>query len=113
LKKTFSIVAVSGLIVTFPTIASTFSYMFTADGYMLASLLTVLALLITTKYTYGFIVGSIVFYIAVGVYQANLPFLLTIVIVFLISETLGRRISFQQLTSSILRFFGMGALGMA
>ncbi|MBD8013482.1 glucosyltransferase domain-containing protein [Planococcus wigleyi] len=113
LKKTFSIVAVSGLIVTFPTIASTFSYMFTADGYMLASLLTVLALLITIKYTYGFIAGSIVFYIAVGVYQANLPFLLTIVIVFLISEILGKNISFQQFKSYILRIFGMGALGMA
>lgn len=113
LKKTFSIIAISGLIVTFPTIASTFSYMFTADGYMLGSLLTVLALLITKTYKYGFIPGSIVFYLGVGVYQANLPFLSTLIIIFLINEILGRKISFMQLKSYVLRFFGLGVIGMA
>ena len=113
LKKTFSIVAISGLIVTFPTIASTFSYMFTADGYMLGSLLTVLALLITKKHKYGFVPGSLIFYLGVGVYQANLPFLSTLMIIFLITEILGRKIDFQQLTSYLLRFFALGAIGMA
>ncbi|MBT2571250.1 glucosyltransferase domain-containing protein [Planococcus sp. ISL-110] len=113
LKKTFSIVAISGLLVTFPTIASTFSYMFTADGYMFGSLLTVLALLITKTYKYGFVPGSIIFYLGVGVYQANLPFLSTLMIIFLISEILGRKITFPQLKSYVLRFFGLGTIGMA
>lgn len=112
LKKTFSIVAVSSLIVTFPTIASTFSYMFTADGYMFGSLLTMLALLIAKKYKFGFVPGSVILYMGVGVYQANLPFLSTIMIIFLISEILGRKISFQQLKSYVLRFFGLAAIGM-
>ncbi|MDQ0428887.1 hypothetical protein QOZ98_001714 [Planomicrobium stackebrandtii] len=113
LNKTFSIVAVSGLIVTFPTIASIFSYMFTADGYIFGSLLTMLALLITKKYKYGFLPGSVIFYLGIGVYQANLPFLSTVMIVFLISEILGNKISFGQLKSYIFRFFGLGAIGMA
>ena len=113
LKKTFSIVAISGLIITFPTIASTFSYMFTADGYMLGSLLTVLALLITKTYKYGFVPGSIIFYLGVGVYQANLPFLSTLIIIFLVTEIVGRKINFQQLKSYMLRFLGLGAIGMA
>lgn len=113
LKKTFSIVAVSGLIVTFPTIASIFSYMFTADGYILGSLLTMLALLITKKYKYGFVPGSVIFYLGMGVYQANLPLLTTVMLIFLISEILGNKISFTQLNSYFLRFLGLGAAGMA
>lgn len=113
LKKTFSIIALSGLIITFPTIASTFSYMFTADGYMFGSLLTVLALLITKMYKFGFLPGSIIFYLGVGVYQANLPFLATLMIIFLVTEIVGNKITFTQLKSHVLRFFGLGVIGMA
>jgi|GEM_PF-585602 len=113
LKKTFSILAVSCLIVTFPTIASTFSYMFTADGYLFGFLLTVLSVLITKKYKYGFIPASILFYISVGIYQANLPLLSTLILVFLITEIIGRKITSLQLTSYLLRFFALASIGMS
>ncbi|EMF47528.1 hypothetical protein B481_1123 [Planococcus halocryophilus Or1] len=112
LKKTFSIFAISSLLMTFPTVASTFSYIFTADGYMFGTLLTVTALLMTKKYKYGFILGSIFFYMGVGVYQANFPFLSTLILVFLITEIIGRKITYLQLRSYLLRFFALGATGM-
>lgn len=113
LKKTFSILSLSGLLVTFPSIASTFSYMFTADGYMLGSLLTVAALLFTQKFTYGFIPGAIIFYLSVGIYQANLSFLASLILTFLLVEIIGRKITWAQVSSYLLRFFALGALGMS
>lgn len=41
------IMAVSGLLVSFPALASTFAYVFTMDGYMMALFLAILAVLFT------------------------------------------------------------------
>ncbi|MEK3952563.1 glucosyltransferase domain-containing protein [Psychrobacillus sp. FSL K6-1464] len=79
LRKTLSIWLTAGLVVSFPTVASTFSYMFTADGYMMGFLLAALAVLVTQKFKYGFIAGALIFYLSVGIYQANLPFALTLI----------------------------------
>ena len=43
------IMAVSGLLVSFPALASTFAYVFTMDGYMMALFLAILAVLFTKK----------------------------------------------------------------
>ena len=40
------IMAVSGLLVSFPALASTFAYVFTMDGYMMALFLAILAVLL-------------------------------------------------------------------
>lgn len=68
------IVLISGLLVSFPSIASTFSYVFTMDGYMLALLLAVTAVLLTKKSRMGFLPGAICLAFSLGIYQAYLPF---------------------------------------
>ncbi|WKA55714.1 glucosyltransferase domain-containing protein [Planococcus shixiaomingii] len=113
MKKTLSIVLTSGLIVTFPAISAIFSYMFTADGYMAGFLLTASALLLTKKYKYGFLPGGLLFYFAVGIYQVNLPLLLTLTTLFLISEILYRQIALRKFFTYALRFFALTAIGMA
>lgn len=50
-----TITVVSGLLVSFPALASTFAYVFTMDGYMLALFLAVLAVLFTAKYPRGYL----------------------------------------------------------
>lgn len=44
-EKPWAAAAVGGLLASFPALASTFAYVFTMDGYMLALLLAVLAVL--------------------------------------------------------------------
>lgn len=88
LKKTLSIITTAGIIVTFPTVTSTFSYMFTADAYFLGYFLTALSVLITERYKWGFVLGALIFFFAVGVYQANLPFALTLIILLIILKLL-------------------------
>lgn len=88
LKKTLSIIIISGLIVTFPTIAATFSYMYTADAYFLSYFISALAILLSVKMKYGFLVGSILFNLSVGVYQTNLTFAMSLAILWFIKNLL-------------------------
>jgi hypothetical protein len=113
LKKSVSIVLTAGLIVSFPAISAIFSYMFTADGYMAGFLLTASSLLLTKKFKYGFLPGSLLFYVAVGIYQVNLPLLLTLTTLFLISEILYRQITLRKFLTYAFRFFALTAIGMA
>ena len=60
--------------VSFPALASTFAYVFTMDGYMLALFLAVLAVLFTAKYPRGYLAGAVCLAFSMGSYQAYLPF---------------------------------------
>ena len=68
------IVLISGLLVSFPAIASTFAYVYTMDGYMLALLLAILAVLLTARFRRGFLGGMLCLAFSMGIYQAYLPF---------------------------------------
>lgn len=65
---------VGALLVSFPALASTFAYVFTLDGYMLALLMAVAAVAVTKKYRFGWILGAILLALSLGTYQAYLPF---------------------------------------
>ena len=69
-KNSFGIVLMGGLLVSFPALASTFAYVFTLDGYMLALFLAVLAVLFTKKSRFGFVWGGICLAFSMGTYQA-------------------------------------------
>ncbi|AQQ54055.1 glucosyltransferase domain-containing protein [Planococcus lenghuensis] len=112
LEKRISVILTGGLVVTFPAVSSTYAYMFTADGYMAGAMLTVLALLITNKYKYGFLPGSLLFYFGVGVYQANLPFLLTLVAVLLVSDILIRGMKLKEFIIQTIRCGLLTVIGM-
>lgn len=74
LEDPLTIIGVSGLLVSFPALASTFAYVFTMDGYMMALFLAVLSVLFTQKYKKGWILGGVCLAFSMGIYQAYLPF---------------------------------------
>jgi len=112
IKKTWAIVLVSGLLTAFPALASTFAYVFTLDGYMLALLLAVLAVLLTKKYPLGFLPGALCLAFSLGTYQAYLPFamILSVYAVLMIAAGSG---TVKHKVGSSLRFLYMGAIGTA
>ncbi len=73
-KHTFTAMLIAAVLVTYPTLASNFAYIFTADGYMLALLLAVLAVHLVEQSKLGFIWGAIALGFSMGIYQAYLPF---------------------------------------
>lgn len=112
LRKSTSIILTSGLIVTFPTVGATFSYMFTADAYMAAILLATLAVLMTKKYKFGFILGALFLYLSVGIYQANLTIVLTIVSVWFIQVLILNQMQLKKIIVDVLKYISMTAIGM-
>lgn len=73
-RQTWAVVVIGCLVAAFPSLASTFAYVFTMDGYMLAVLLAVLAVLLTKKYRRGFLPGGLCLAFSLGIYQSYLPF---------------------------------------
>ena len=71
-ESSVTITLVSALLVSFPSLASTFAYIFTLDGYMAGLLLAVLSVYAVKKG--HFLLGGISLAFSMGVYQAYLPF---------------------------------------
>lgn len=71
-QERWAVIAISGLLTTFPALASTLAYVYTFDGYMLALLLAVLSVLLTKKYKFGFLPGAVCLALSMGVYQIYL-----------------------------------------
>ena len=106
------IMAVSGLLVSFPALASTFAYVFTLDGYMMALFLAILAVLFTKKQKKGWLVGAVCLAFSMGIYQAYLPFAILlcvyVILLFFMEEKGWKTKAFY-----VLRYLCMGVAGAA
>lgn len=65
-------VLISAFLVTIPSVACIFSYMFTADAYFICLLLNALAVYVAKKYRWGWLLAIILCALACGGYQAFL-----------------------------------------
>lgn len=65
-----TVILTSAFLVTIPSVACIFSYMFTADAYFIALFLTAIAAYITKKYRFGWPLGIAICAVACGIYQA-------------------------------------------
>ncbi|BDH60753.1 hypothetical protein MTP04_08830 [Lysinibacillus sp. PLM2] len=112
-RKKISIILISGIVVTFPSVSSTFSYIFTADGYMLGIFMAILAVVITKKFKkFGFLIGALLVCLSVGIYQANLSVVLTFTTFWLIHEIIYSNNSLKQVWANVLRSGLMIGIGM-
>ncbi|MBQ7774941.1 MAG: glucosyltransferase domain-containing protein [Lachnospiraceae bacterium] len=73
-RDTMAVVLISGLLVAFPTLSSTFAYVFTMDGYMLGLFLAIFGVWLTKRKRLGFVAGAVCLAFSLGIYQAYLAF---------------------------------------
>lgn len=111
IEDKLSIVAVSGLLVSFPALASTFSYVFTMDGYMMALLLAVLSVLCTKKWKWGFIPGAFCLAFSMGIYQSYLPFAI-LLCYYQVLMIFMEQDKFKEKLKKSLKYLYMGVLGV-
>ena len=110
LDKNWAVIMNSGLLVSFPALASTFAYVFTLDGYMLAMLFSVLAVLLTKKYRLGFLGGAVCLAFSLGTYQGYLAFAM-ILSLFAVLMLFAEEKSLVEKGKGLLKYLAMGALG--
>ena len=103
-------VLLGGVLVTFPSVSSTFCYTYTIDGYMLAVLLTTLAFRLTDKYKLGFIPGILLSGIGIGIYQAYFAYLIVLCIIKILVDLLEEE-NIKSFFPKIGRYLCMGAGG--
>lgn len=111
IKEKINIVLTSAILVVFPTIASGFAYIFTLDGYMVALLLASLAVLITFKYKYGFLLGAVCLSLSLGCYQAYLSVTMILCILKLMLSIINNKKT-REIMLEILKILLMGVLGI-
>ena len=103
-------ILIAGLLVSFPALASTYAYIFTADGYMLALCLVFFAATFTKKGGWGFIPGGICLAFSMGIYQSYLAFAVLLsmygCLMVLLSEN-----SVKKKVESMLHYLYMGIIG--
>lgn len=110
IKNEPAVVLISGLLVSFPALASTYAYIFTADGYSLALCLSFLAVLFTRKGERGFIPGGICLAFSMGIYQSYLSFAMLLSVYGVLTVLLGES-SIRRKAKNILHYLYMGVLG--
>lgn len=70
LTNRVNIVLVSALLVTFPSVACIFAYLFTADAYFIALFLSALSVYCAKMYRWGWAAAVALLTVACGTYQA-------------------------------------------
>ena len=109
-RNNLTAVLIGGLLVTFPSISSTFCYTYTIDGYMLAVLLTTVGFWLANRYRHGWIAGIFLTGIALGIYQAYFAYLIVLCILVLLLDLL-KEDSRKKLIVKAVKFILMGICG--
>ncbi len=110
------ITIVSGLLVTFPAITETFSFEFTADGYMLAMLFAALAVRLAAigeKKILPHAAAAILICLTCAVYQAYVSFALVLAIAYFITELLEDKFSVKDYLTWVGLEIAVYGVGMA
>ena len=81
-------VLVGILMVSIPSLAYTYLYMFTASAYMFAVMLAVVAVWVTGKYRLGFIPGILVLALSIGTYQTYISVAAALALCFIMKEAI-------------------------
>lgn len=91
------IVLSSGLLVSFPAITATMSYEFTADGYMLAMMLSALSVCLSRMEYIGrkhwpkLVLSGVCICLSCGIYQAYVSFAFVLAVCYFMTELLENR----------------------
>ncbi|MCD8379217.1 MAG: glucosyltransferase domain-containing protein [Lachnospiraceae bacterium] len=110
LKHAYSGVLIAALLAVYPSLSSNFAYIFTADGYMLALLLAVLAVYLVEKSPKGFFIAGLLLGFSMGIYQAYLAFAMALALYGVCRGWFFGRDRKANLFLTA-RYVGMGAIG--
>lgn len=112
-RKKSMLILLGALLVTFPAVTSTFGYLYTADGYMLAMLCTTLAIYLTFRRRFGFLPGALLLMFGLGCYQAYITFAAMLVIIYSLDELLHQDTPLSSLAWKWLRALACAVIGYA
>lgn len=111
-KYTYTGMLLAAVLVVYPTLASNFAYIFTADGYMFALMLAVLAVFLVERSKWGFVYGAVALGFSMGIYQAYVSFTM-ILAVYAVCRAWFFGKNLKEKWDATWRYIAMGGLGAA
>lgn len=103
-ENSILVAIIGALLVTFPSLASNFAYVFTMDGYMIGLILAILSVYLVDKHKLGWLFGGIALAFSMGIYQAYLPIAMLLCIYMILMDLKWK---------TIAKYAGMGVSGAA
>lgn len=107
LKSRTAIILLAGLVVSFPTVTSTFAFMFTADGYMAAFLLATAGVYLTYRFKHGIWPGIVCIGLSMGTYQAYITVAFALILLIGIRDLLLEKQSFKKAFAMDWKYFAL------
>lgn len=114
IKRPLGIIVTAGLLVSFPSVAATYTYMFTADAYFFGLFLAALGAYCTDRFTYvGIPLGIVLICLSLGIYQSYYPVAIVLLVGALLFETMAKDLDFGKLFLKGVKMVGVLLLAMA
>lgn len=112
IRRPLSCVVTAAVMVSFPTVTATFTYMFTAGPYFFSLLLAALGAYMAVRLRRGTVAGAIAILLSMGIYQSYFCVAAVLMVGALLFETLDGDRSFRELFWKGLRLLGTLAAAM-
>lgn len=114
IKTQFLAVLLGATIVSFPSVASHFAFMFTTPAYFLSLLFSTLSIYCFHKRPsiYSFILGVLLLCMSMGIYQAYLCFSISFALAIFLNHGLRHKVSFSKLFGRGFQFVTIISLGL-
>ena len=113
IEKLLAIVITAALCTAFPTVAATFTYMFTADAYFFGLFLAALAAYAVWRMPiWGLPLGTILLILSMGIYQSYFPVAAVLMVGALLFDCLEGRASFGRTLLRGVKMVATLALGI-
>lgn len=97
ITSTIQIVLLSGIMISFPTVTSSFGYLFTSPSYFFGVLLSLSGAFIyhKNKNFYSIVLCSLLMCCSVGIYQANIPICISALLIFMLEDIMDGDYDFK------------------
>lgn len=99
-------ILVSAFLVTFPSVASIFSYIYTADAYFICLFLNTLAVYIAKKYSWGWLPAITLCALALGGYQSFISYAIALFLMDCILDLFSEK-STQEILKKGIKYIGI------
>ena len=106
-------VLIGVMLVTFPSVASIMTYMFMMGTSGIAILMAVLAVWLTNRYRFGWILGAVILTLSLGIYQAFYAVAASLMLMVLLMNSLKNEVQKDAKTELIPAIRGLIMLGLA
>lgn len=111
-QKNITAALIGAVAVSFPTVTSVLLYNYVADAYSLSFLLACIAALFMTREKPKFLLAAVLICLSVGIYQAYITVTITLLLCYLIVETVKKETTVKDLLLKSVKYILCGAAGM-